>query len=85
MINGFWGRKIGMTQVFTADNKVVPVTAVDASGWIVSQIKTQEKDGYNAIQVAYVREKSIRSIIFKWIGLKKSLNIFVGLKKFQLI
>jgi len=57
MINGFWGRKVGMTQVFTADNKVVPVTAVDASGWWVSQIKLQEKDGYNAIQVAYVREK----------------------------
>ncbi len=57
MINSFWGRKVGMTQVFTADNKVVPVTAVDASGWIVSQIKTQEKDGYNAVQVAYIREK----------------------------
>lgn len=57
MINGFWGRKVGMTQVFSADNKVVPVTAVDASGWVVTQIKTEEKDGYNAIQVAYIREK----------------------------
>ncbi len=57
MVNGFWGRKVGMTQVFTGDNKVVPVTAVDASGWYVSQIKVQDKDGYNAIQVAYVREK----------------------------
>src|SRR5688572_26653045 len=57
MINGFWGRKVGMTQVFTADNKVVPVTAVDASGWWVSQVKVQDKDGYNAVQVAYVREK----------------------------
>lgn len=57
MVNGFWGRKVGMTQVFTANNKVVPVTAVDVSGWWVSQIKTNEQDGYNAIQVAYVREK----------------------------
>lgn len=57
MINGFWGRKVGMTQVFAGDNKVVPVTAVDASGWYVSQIKSLEKDGYNAVQVAYVREK----------------------------
>lgn len=57
MINGFWGRKVGMTQVFTDNNKVVPVTAVDTSGWIVTQIKTVEKDGYNAIQVAYIREK----------------------------
>lgn len=57
MVNGFWCRKVGMTQVFTADNKVVPVTAVDASGWYVSQIKTEDKHGYNAVQVAYVREK----------------------------
>lgn len=57
MVNGFWGRKVGMTQVFTGDNKVVPVTAVDASGWYVSQIKLQDKNGYNAVQVAYVREK----------------------------
>ncbi len=57
MVNGFWGRKVGMTQVFAGDNKVVPVTAVDASGWYVSQIKLQDKDGYNAVQVAYVREK----------------------------
>ncbi|OGB86433.1 50S ribosomal protein L3 [candidate division TM6 bacterium RIFCSPHIGHO2_12_FULL_38_8] len=57
MVNGFWGRKVGMTQVFTQDNKVVPVTAVDGSGWYVSQLKSQDKDGYNAVQVAYVREK----------------------------
>jgi large subunit ribosomal protein L3 len=57
MVNGFWCRKVGMTQVFTEGNKIVPVTAVDASGWFVSQIKTQDKHGYNAIQVAYVREK----------------------------
>ncbi|MBM18164.1 MAG: 50S ribosomal protein L3 [Epsilonproteobacteria bacterium] len=57
MIQGFWGRKVGMTQIFSEDNKVVPVTAVDVSGWFVSQIKTEEKDGYNAVQVAYVRNK----------------------------
>jgi large subunit ribosomal protein L3 len=57
MVNGFWGRKVGMTQVFAGDNKVVPVTAVDASGWYVSQIKSLDKHGYSAVQVAYVREK----------------------------
>lgn len=57
MINGFWGRKVGMTQVFSDDNKVVPVTAVDASGWVVSQIKTHSVDGYNAVQVGYVKDK----------------------------
>lgn len=57
MMNGFWGRKVGMTQIFTEDNKVVPVTAVDASGWFVSQIKTKDKDGYDAVQVVYTRNK----------------------------
>ena len=57
MIQGFWGRKIGMTQIFSDDNKVVPVTAVDASGWYVSQIKTINNDGYNAAQVAFARNK----------------------------
>lgn len=57
MIQGFWGRKVGMTQVFAENNKVVPVTAVDVSGWYVSQIKTVDKDGYNAVQVAYARNK----------------------------
>jgi large subunit ribosomal protein L3 len=66
MIQGFWGRKIGMTQVFSADNKVVPVTAVDASGWYVSQIKTMANDGYNAVQVAliFLRKKK-RSMLLE--------------------
>jgi large subunit ribosomal protein L3 len=78
MVNGFWGRKVGMTQVFAGDNKVVPVTAVDASGWYVSQLKAQDKNGYCAIQVAYVREKyqgqtfqqewlSSKSKYFRWV------------------
>jgi len=57
MIQGIWGRKVGMTQVFADDNKVVPVTVVDTSGWFVTQIKTEEVDGYNAIQVACLRKK----------------------------
>lgn len=75
MVNGFWGRKVGMTQVFTGDNKVVPVTAVDASGWHVSQIKTQEKDGYNAVQVAYVREK-YQGVAFQQEWLKQKAKYF---------
>lgn len=75
MVNGFWGRKVGMTQVFAGDNKVVPVTAVDASGWHVSQIKTQEKDGYNAVQVAYVREK-YQGVAFQQEWLKQKAKYF---------
>jgi large subunit ribosomal protein L3 len=55
---GIWGKKVGMTQVFSTEtNKVVPVTAIDVSNWFVSDIKTQERDGYDAIQVARTRKR----------------------------
>lgn len=57
MIQGIWGLKVGMTQVFSDDSKVVPVTVVNTAGWFVTQIKTTENDGYNAIQVACLRKK----------------------------
>lgn len=57
MIQGIWGRKVGMTQVFADDSSVIPVTVVNTSGWFVTQIKTQEVDGYTAIQVACLRKK----------------------------
>lgn len=57
MVNGIWGKKIGMTQVFSSDNRVVPVTAVDVSDWFVTQVKTKERDGYDAIQLGCIREK----------------------------
>ena len=57
MITGLWGKKIGMTQIFEK-NAVVPVTVVDISSWVVTAIKTEKKDGYNAIQVGNVRKKS---------------------------
>jgi large subunit ribosomal protein L3 len=56
MVTGIWGRKIGMTQLF-ANDKVVPVTAIDLSNWYVTNIKTAEKDGYDAIQVGIVRDR----------------------------
>jgi large subunit ribosomal protein L3 len=55
-ITGIWGRKIGMTQVFVND-KVVPVTAIDIADWHVTNVKTQERDGYNALQVGLVKDR----------------------------
>mgnify|MGYP001415163505 CR=1 FL=1 len=51
------GKKIGMTQLFNEDGSVTPVTVVEAGPMIVTQVKTQETDGYNAIQVGYVDQK----------------------------
>lgn len=50
---GILGTKLGMTQVFDDENRVVPVTVIEAGPCVVSQIRTTETDGYNAIQIAY--------------------------------
>ena len=58
-MKGTLGKKVGMTQVFTKSGKLIPVTVVEVEPNVVTQIKTVEKDGYNAIQLAAVtvREK----------------------------
>lgn len=50
-------KKLGMTQIFDDDGKVIPVTVVEAGPCFVSQIKTVEKDGYSAVQMAYGKLK----------------------------
>lgn len=58
---GIIGRKIGMTQIFDEAGSVVPVTVVEAGPMFVTQIKTVETDGYNAIQVAFEDLKENRA------------------------
>ena len=52
-VQGILGEKLGMTQVFDANNRVVPVTVVKAGPCVVTQIRTVENDGYSAVQIAY--------------------------------
>lgn len=52
-IKGILGKKLGMTQVFDANNKIVPVTVIEAGPCVVTQIRTIEKDGYTAVQLAF--------------------------------
>ena len=52
-VKGLLGKKLGMTQVWDENNKLVPVTVVEAGSNVVTQIKNAETDGYAAIQVAY--------------------------------
>jgi len=52
-IKGILGTKLGMTQVFDEQNRVVPVTVVKAGPNVVTQVRTQEKDGYKAVQLAF--------------------------------
>ena len=58
-MKGILGRKIGMTQVFTTDGKLIPVTVVEATPNVVLQKKTVATDGYDAVQVGFedLREK----------------------------
>ena len=53
MAKGILGKKLGMTQIFEADGKMIPVTVVEAGPCIVIQNKTEETDGYNAVQLGF--------------------------------
>lgn len=58
-MKGILGRKIGMTQVFGTNGKLIPVTVIEVNPNVVTQVKTLENDGYEAIQLGYetIREK----------------------------
>ena len=56
-MKGILGRKVGMTEVFTTDGKLIPVTVVEVEPNVVTQIKTVEKDGYEAIQLGAFDKK----------------------------
>lgn len=53
MTNGLLGKKLGMTQIFDDEGKLIPVTVIEAGPCRVAQIKTLERDGYEAVQLAF--------------------------------
>lgn len=53
MIRGLLGRKVGMTQIFRGNGEVIPVTVIQAGPCFVTQIRTKERDGYEAIQIGF--------------------------------
>ena len=58
---GLIGKKIGMTSVFGADGKNIPCTVIEAGPCVVTQLRTVEKDGYEAVQLAYDEMKEIHA------------------------
>lgn len=58
---GIIGKKIGMTSLFTPDGKNIPCTLIEAGPCVVTQVKTVETDGYNAIQLGYGEKKAKRT------------------------
>ena len=62
MISGLIGRKLGMTQIFGPDGKVLPVTVLQVGPCLVTQIRTREKDGYAAVQLGFVEPVTSKRI-----------------------
>jgi large subunit ribosomal protein L3 len=83
MVNGLWGKKIGMTQVFSEKDKVVPVTVIDVARWLVTNVKTQERDGYNAVQIGLVKEKFAQQA-FEGDWLKKLSTYFLFVREVRI-
>lgn len=54
---GLLGKKIGMTSVFSTEGKNIPCTVIEAGPCVVTQVKTEETDGYNSVQIAYGEKK----------------------------
>jgi len=76
MKSAILGKKIGMSQIFTANGQVVPVTVVEAGPCVVSQIKTNDKDGYEAVQLAFsdIKEKKLTTKGHGFSGVIKRWN-----------
>lgn len=72
MISGILGTKIGMTHLFTEEGKMVPVTVIQAGPVYVTQVKTEENDGYNAVQVGFGEAKEKHLTFPKYGHLKKA-------------
>jgi large subunit ribosomal protein L3 len=77
------GTKENMTQIFTEDGAVVPVTVIKTSPNVVTQVKTSDKDGYTAIQIGF-GEKNAKNIAKPLKGHVKELGTFTHLKEVKL-
>ncbi len=72
MLNYVLGKKIGMSQIFDNDRNAVPVTVIDVGRWIVTQLKTEEVDGYSSLQLGLLRKRySDDSFNAAWLKSKK--------------
>ena len=61
MVNTILGRKLGMTQVWGEDDTIIPVTVIQAGPCVISQVKTTDTDGYEAVQIGFgdIKEKKV--------------------------
>ncbi|MBI5182080.1 MAG: 50S ribosomal protein L3 [Nitrospirae bacterium] len=75
MINGIIGEKKGMTQIFSEDGAVIPVTVIEAGPCSVVQIKTKDRDGYEAVQLSFKEIKKMQRLNKPYLGRFKKTNL----------
>jgi large subunit ribosomal protein L3 len=80
MIEGIIGKKLGMTQIFRDDGKAEAVTAIEAGPCMVIQVKTKDKEGYDAVQLGFGEAKRVKS---PQRGHLKGLGQFRHLREFR--
>ncbi len=85
-MTGILGRKVGMTQVYLADGSLVPVTVIEAGPCTVVQVKTPEKDGYEAVKVGFGEVRKAKKVTKPMSGIFKKAGTpaFKNLKEFRI-
>lgn len=83
MTLGVIGKKVGMTQIFNEEGLAVPVTVIKVDPIVVTQVKTVETDGYNAIQVGTVAAKEKHLTKLKLVTLQKQIRKLPSLTRIQ--
>ena len=84
-MTGILGKKIGMTQVYLEDGRLVPVTVVEAGPCTVVQVKTPGKDGYEAVQIGFGEERKVKNVTKPLAGVFKKAGTpaFRKLREFR--
>ncbi|MCK4651332.1 50S ribosomal protein L3 [Candidatus Babeliales bacterium] len=83
MLSRIFGKKMGMTQIFIQDGKVIPVTVIDIANLFVTQIKTMQKDGYSALQLGLLRNR-YNKLPFDINWCKNKKKYFLHLKELKI-
>ena len=74
-VQGIIGRKVGMTQVYAADGRAIPVTVIQAGPCVVVQRKTKQKDGYEAVQLGLVEDRKVKKVTKAMAGHYKKADV----------
>jgi large subunit ribosomal protein L3 len=74
-VSGIIAKKVGMTQVYAADGRAIPVTVIQAGPCVVVQRKTTQKDGYEAVQIGLVEDKKVKHVTKAMAGHYKKADV----------